>query len=148
MVISNHPDATILNGWKRIGNYRLSLSVAEKSADRQEYRGVAEDWLVSMRGTSRIEFGGGKTSVQSRRFSSSKPTRLADGLGPKRFTLHRLVIRPEELDPPFSVSEIRLTLWVSYSVVSVKAILKLRLTFPANVEWTKKSALAMIINSD
>jgi len=32
----------------------------------------------------RNRIGGGKTSVQFRRFSSSKPTRLADGLGPIR----------------------------------------------------------------
>jgi hypothetical protein len=57
----------------------------------------------------RNQIGGGKTSARFRRFSSSTPTRLADGLGPKRFTPRRKAIRPEELDPPFpAVPGIRL----------------------------------------
>ena len=69
----------------------------------------------------RNRIGGGKTSVQFRRFSSSTPTRLADGLGPKRFTPRCKAIRPDNLGPPFSkFSEIRLTLWLSYLVVFVK----------------------------
>jgi hypothetical protein len=111
---------------------RQLAQVTENLGKKQKGKNVSAAWKSGMRFTSGIELGGGKTSVQFRRFSSSTPTRLADGLGPKRITLRRLAMRPDELGPPFSVSsEIRLTLWLSYLVAPVKHFCNLT----TNIAW-------------
>ena len=100
----------------------LTCSVYAEFGQKSKILGCFGGMVISHAVHLRNRIGGGKTSVQFRRFSSSTPTRLADGLGPKRFTPRCKAIRPDNLGPPFSkFSEIRLTLWLSYPVVVVKA---------------------------
>jgi hypothetical protein len=65
---------------------------------------------------------GGKTSARSRRFSSSTPTRLADGLGPIRLPLAGWRFAPKTWVPRsrcFPRLGFRLKIWLSYFVVVV-----------------------------
>jgi len=47
----------------------------------------------------RYRIGGGKTPARFRRFSSSTPTRLAEGLGPKRLSIANWRYAPETWVP-------------------------------------------------
>jgi len=54
---------------------------------KAEMRDICRGMLDGHGGHLRIRNGGGKTPAQFRRFSSSTPARLADGLGSKRLSL-------------------------------------------------------------
>ena len=54
--------------------------------NKAEMRDVCRGMLDEHGGHLRNRNGGGKTPVQFRRFSSSTPARLAEGLGPKRLS--------------------------------------------------------------
>jgi hypothetical protein len=79
--------------WRDNAVVRMRLEDARKKRDNH---GILCGHGLDLRNRN----GGGKTSARFRRFSSSTPTRLADGLGPIRLPFAMKAMRPDKPGPP------------------------------------------------
>ena len=110
-----------LDGWKHLPPLWTAMETSnknerqtEKYRQRNGMRQIAESlccsgnekimgWSWGMKSSHavylRYRMGGGKTPARFRRFSSSTPTRLAEGLGPKRLSIANWRYAPETWVP-------------------------------------------------